>query len=147
MGGLPEFLGEYLQNPTVEGDNHMLPQAGVKGLLKLVQAVVVGEGGDDMRGISKAYEKCYSRYLITPLVRLTKEADKECVCVATTEDEMMDLDLLVEAFQHRAARLLLEVAQQLQEDAVQKGDDMHTAWNESLVQMSRVSRAHSLAIL
>jgi acyl-CoA oxidase len=30
------------QNPTVEGDNHMLPQQVVKVLLKLVQAVENG---------------------------------------------------------------------------------------------------------
>jgi acyl-CoA oxidase len=37
--GLPELLTTYLQNPTVEGDNHMLPQQVLKVLLKLVEAV------------------------------------------------------------------------------------------------------------
>ncbi|KAG7339925.1 acyl-CoA oxidase [Nitzschia inconspicua] len=37
--GLPELFTSYLQSPTVEGDNHMLPQQVIRVLLKLVQAV------------------------------------------------------------------------------------------------------------
>eukprot|EP00957_Ditylum_brightwellii_P076617 5823417-Ditylum_brightwellii.AAC.1 len=41
--GLPELFTSYLQNPTVEGDNYMLPQQVTKVLLKIVQTVQEGD--------------------------------------------------------------------------------------------------------
>jgi len=137
--GLPELLTSYLQNPTVEGDNHMLPQQSVHVLLKLVQ--VVSEGDED--GIM-AYEKCDSKYLIKPMQRIL--AGDKASCTAQNLNEIMDLDLLLEAYQHRSARLLLEVAHELQ-TKIGEGTKMNVAWNELLVEMARMSRAHAYAIL
>jgi acyl-CoA oxidase len=53
--GLPELLTTYLQSPTVEGDNQMLPQQVAKVLLKLVEAA---SSGVDL----SAYENCDRGY-------------------------------------------------------------------------------------
>jgi len=133
--GLPELLGAYLQSPTVEGDNHMLPQQVVRVLLKLVQAIV---GGDDL----DEYKNCRSKYLIKPMQNIMQG---KCHCHAKNEEEMMDLETLTKAFEHRAARLLLEVAQMVQEKSAKT--TFQKAWNECLIQMARVSKAHALSLV
>lgn len=141
--GLPELLGSYLQNPTVEGDNHMLPQQSVRVLLKLVQVVTE----NDQDGIS-AYAKCDSYYLVKPMRQIL--SGEKVKCTAKSSNEMLSVSLLLDAFQHRAARLLLNVAKELQTKVMGENGEstgMQTAWNESLIEMSRVSKAHALSIL
>ena len=58
----------------------------------------------------------------------------------------MKVKVLLEAYQHRAARLLVKVAQQIQTD-VMEGKAFEDAWNGALIQMARVSRAHSTYLL
>ena len=58
----------------------------------------------------------------------------------------MDEKVLLAAYQHRAARLLVNVAQQIQTD-VMDGKSFEDAWNGALIQMGRVSRAHSTYLL
>ena len=135
--GLPELATTYLQNPTVEGDNHMLPQQVVKVLLKMVQAV---QSGEDL----SAYDRCDSKLLI-PTLRSMMDS-KAVKCTAKSQQDMLDLSLLKEAFGHRAARLLAEVAQQIQ-TLVMNGKSMGDAWNESLIQMARVSRSYSQLLI
>uniref|UniRef100_A0A6U0E7H6 acyl-CoA oxidase n=1 Tax=Helicotheca tamesis TaxID=374047 RepID=A0A6U0E7H6_9STRA len=140
--GLPELATTYLQNPTVEGDNYMLPQQVIKVLLKLVQAVQSG----DEEEISK-YQKCDSSYLISPLQTIfTGENTKPDQFLAKTEKDVEDLNVLLHAFSHRSARMLVEVAKQLNKDLT-SGRTMQTAWNDALVLMMRSSRAHALYIL
>lgn len=138
--GLPELLGTYLQNPTVEGDNHMLPQQTVRVLLKLAQAVME----DDEDGLN-AYKKCDSYYMIRPMQQILN--GENVTCSAKTPDEMLSLPLLLEAYQHRAARLLLEIAQEMQTKVMGNKIHMQSVWNESLIQMARMSRAHALSLL
>jgi acyl-CoA oxidase len=59
---------------------------------------------------------------------------------------MMDLVALLDAFCIRAARLLVEVAGQLQ-TFIMGGMNAQEAWNQALVQMARVSRAYSQFLL
>jgi len=136
--GLPELITTYLQNPTVEGDNQMLPQQVVKVLLKLVQAVEAGEDLSD-------YENCQSRYLIPSLKSIIHSTSRE-YCEAACEDDLMNLEIMLLAFRHRAARLLVETAKDIQ-TAVMGGKTMEDAWNDALVQMARFSRGYSLFLL
>lgn len=137
--GLPELVQTYLQNPTVEGDNQMLHQQVVKVLLKLVQAI---QNGDDLAD----YDSCDSYHLIPSLEIILKTKSRE-TCGATTSDEMLNLNLLHKAFCHRAARLLVDVAVQLQKMVMKEGKCQQEAWNDSLVLMARVSRAYSQFLL
>jgi acyl-CoA oxidase len=136
--GLPELITSYLQNPTVEGDNHMLPQQVVKVLLKLVQAV---QNEDDLSD----YKGCDSSHII-PSLQSMLHSNKKRACKARCEKDMMDLVALLDAFCIRAARLLVEVAGQLQ-TFIMGGMNAQEAWNQALVQMARVSRAYSQFLL
>ena len=135
--GIPELVTTYLMNPTVEGDNHMLPQQVVKVLLKLVQ--VVQADGD-----LSSYKKCDSYDLIAPLKAIFS-GEKETFG-AQSPEATIDLDILLKAFCHRVARLLAECAEQLQQKTMD-GKSAQDAWNESLLIMARISRAYSQYLL
>jgi len=135
--GLPELFTSYLQNPTVEGDNQMLPQQVAKVLLKLVQAV---KDGQDL----SSYEKCDARLLIPSLQSILRKKAEQCS--AASDEDLMDLDTLIKCFGHRAARLLVGVANNIQR-CLSSGASMEEAWNESLIQMARMSRGYSMLVL
>lgn len=135
--GFPELITSYLQNPTVEGDNQMLPMQVVKILLKLVK--------DVQNGKTDEWKKCDAKYLLGPVEAMLNGAETAS-CSAKTKDDMMKSNILLEAYQHRAARLLVNVAQQIQTN-VMEGKSFEDAWNSALIQMSRVSRAHSTFLL
>ena len=134
--GLPELVTTYLQSPTVEGDNHMLPQQVIKVLLKLVQAV---QSGDDLGD----YKPCDS-YDLIPSIKSTLQGYSE-TCQARSARDLLDLDLLLTAFRHRAARILVQTAAQLQGNMTNK--PMQDAWNESLVEMARASHSYAQFLL
>lgn len=135
--GIPELLTTYLQNPTVEGDNQMLPQQVIKVLLKLSQLV------QDKEDLS-SYDHCDARYLI-PSLRSIMSGQK-VLCLARSENDLMDLTVLLDAFRHRAARLLTECAQLIHSGA-QNGKTIQQSWNDTLVQMARASRGYALLLL
>mmetsp|Transcript_5797 Transcript_5797/g.8355 ORF Transcript_5797/g.8355 Transcript_5797/m.8355 type:complete len:752 (+) Transcript_5797:86-2341(+) len=140
--GLPELLGHYLQTPTVEGDNYMLPQQTVRVLLKIVQVVQSGDAED-----VASYRQCDSYYLVTVLQEIMSNNGKALKCNATNREDIMDLNTLLLAFQHRAAKLLLDVAQQLEAQMTQDHATMQESWNDALIPMAKVSKAHSLFLL
>jgi acyl-CoA oxidase len=135
--GLPELLTTYLQSPTVEGDNQMLPQQVAKVLLKLVEAA---SNGLDL----SVYENCDSSLLIPSLKKILSGSNEQCP--AMSADDLMELTLLQKAFGHRCARILLEVAKQVQ-SSVSSGMSMQEAWNNALIQMARMSRGYSMVVL
>jgi len=138
--GLPELVTTYLQNPTVEGDNHMLPQQVVKVLLKLVEAV---QKGADLAN----YQPCDCNDLV-PSLRVIMSSPSSERCRAQSKADMMNLERVVlPAFRHRAARLLVEVAVQMQTAIMQNGKSQQDAWNDAQVLMARVSRAYSQFLL
>jgi acyl-CoA oxidase len=121
----------------VEGDNHMLPQQVFKVLLKLVQTVQSSKGLD-------AYKSCESYGLVPSLQAIVQGKSEQCTAIDQTS--LCDLDTLILAFRHRAARLLVVVAQQLEHDIV-GGKSMQQAWNDGLVAMAKASRAYSLFLV
>jgi len=135
--GLPELLTTYLQNPTVEGDNQMLPQQVIKVLLKLVQSV---QNNEDL----SSYNSCDAQHLISSLHSIKN--GHVIRCPAQSASNLMDLTVLLSAFRHRAARLLAECAQQIQSDVL-NGKTTQQAWNDALIQMSRASRGYALLLL
>jgi acyl-CoA oxidase len=136
--GLPELITTYLQNPTVEGDNHMLPQQVVKVLLKLVEAVQNNEELND-------YEPCDSYHLVSSLQTILHAGSKE-TCEARCVQDMLEIPILLKAFRHRAARVLVGVAVQIQ-TSMSDGMTPQQAWNQALVEMARASRAYSQFLL
>jgi acyl-CoA oxidase len=135
--GLPELMTTYLGNPTVEGDNHMLPQQVMKVLLKLVQTV------QDNKGVDQ-YKPCLSYGLVPSLKAIIHDGHEQCAAVNT--NDLCDLPTLLLAFRHRAARLLVVVANLIR-DGVMSGKTMQESWNNALVAMAKASRAYSLFLL
>lgn len=143
--GLVELSNTYLQSCTVEGDNHMLPQQVIKVLLKLVEKI---QSGDE--DALKDYEQTDMGYLIEPLQKLVENASAngtptKSVFAFTSPEQFSDSASLLEAFQHRTACLLLDVALQLQSSM--ENSTPQEAWNDSLLAMSRASRAHACYLL
>lgn len=135
--GLPELITTYLQNPTVEGDNQMLPQQVVKVLIKLVQAV---QSGGDLKG----YADCDSADLLPSIEALLGSTRPRCS--ANDPNGLLDPNTLLKAFRHRSARLLCQVAKQIQ-SSIGKGKTFAQAWNAALVEMSRTSTAYAQFLL
>lgn len=136
--GLPELFTTYLQSPTVEGDNHMLPQQVVRVLLKLVKAVESNQGVE-------AYRLCDS-YALVPSLKTILNGGRE-QCSAITARDLCDLPTLLAAFRHRAARLLVVVAEQLNEEMTANGRSVQEGWNNGLIAMAKASKAYSLFLL
>jgi len=136
--GLPELIGTFLQNPTVEGDNHMLPQQVIRVLLKLVEAVQSDESVVDQ------YKPCDSYALVSSIRSIMNGGAEKCLGVSPKD--LCDLPTLLHAFRHRAARLLVVVGKQIK-DSVKKGMGMQESWNNSLVAMAKTSRAYSQFLL
>ncbi len=134
------MIGTFLQNPTVEGDNAMLPMQVMKILLKLVKDVQ----SEDPKAM-QAWSKCNASYLIHP-VQSMLNGHGSSLCNISSKEDMLDVDICLKAFQHRAARLLVQVASQIQQEVIE-GKSFESAWNSALIQMGRVSKAHSLFLL
>ena len=142
--GLPELFTTYLQSPTVEGDNSMLPQQVIKVLLKLVEAV---RKEDDLTD----YEPCDSYRLVPSLRSILlappSGAHAKETCQARSAKDLLELPVLVRAFRHRAARGLVDVAMHLQKSVREDGRSVPDAWNQALVEMARANRAYAQFLL
>jgi len=146
--GLVELSNTYLQSCTVEGDNHMLPQQVIKVLLKLVEKVQSGDAE-----ALKDYAQTDMGYLIEPLQKLLEGASVNDTPTkssfafpsSATDDLFLDIAMLLVAFQHRTACLLLDVAMQVQSSM--ETSSPQQAWNDCLLSMSRASRAHACYLL
>jgi acyl-CoA oxidase len=136
--GLPELMTSFLQNPTVEGDNHMLPQQVIKVLLKLVQAVQNKEGVEN-------WKACDSFALVPSLENILFGTQDRCR--AEKSNDMNDLSIILLALRHRATRLLVLVGKRLNDDMTMNGKTFQEAWNNGLVGMAKASKAYSLFLL
>lgn len=146
--GLVELSNTYLQSCTVEGDNQMLPQQVIKVLLKLVEKV---QSSDEEA--LKEYQQTDMSYLIEPLQKLVEDDAANSIPTkspfafssSVTSEHFFDTTMLLEAFRHRTACLLLDVAIQLQTSM--ETSTPQQAWNDCLISMSKASRAHACYLL
>lgn len=135
--GLPELFTTYLQSPTVEGDNHMLPQQVIRVLLKLVEAIQT----KNLKEI-ESYDSCDSYGLLPSLKAILNGQHEQCP--ARNAQDFDDLNLILDAFRHRASYLLVRVAHQMHYQVNKEGVKYQTAWNNALIAMSKASKAYSL---
>ena len=136
--GLPELFTTYLQSPTVEGDNHMLPQQVIRVLLKLVHAVQHDDGMEKY--------KSSNSFALVPSLKMILRGKAE-QCSAINANDLCDLSTLLAAFRHRCARLLVVVAKQINDDITTNNVSPKVAWNNALVTMAKASKAFSLFLL
>lgn len=121
----------------------MLPQQVVKVLLKLVQVVHQdNQDGSDL----KEYENCQSFGLV-PSLRAILNGQKETFAASSSMDVQRNLPMLLQAFQHRAASLLVTCASNLQASQVEGSLTQQESWNRGLVQMARTCRAYAQFLL
>ncbi|GMH95739.1 hypothetical protein TrST_g12682 [Triparma strigata] len=138
--GFPELLTTYQQNPTVEGDNYMLPQQTGKVLLKLLGAIIDGDGVDT---VEAEWAGCDAFYLIDGIRRLSENSAAE---VIESPEAAIDVALLLKILKRRSSRILVEVGTSINE-GLGEGAELSEVWNDSLVQIARVSNAHAGVLL
>ena len=131
--GIPELLTAYLQNVTVEGDNHMLPAQVVGILLKELRAAR-GEGA-----AAGAAATGDAAYLASSLARGAQWSARG----GSGAGGVRSAGVLIEAYTHRALRLLEGVAELLRASE-SAGASAAAAWNGALIEMSRASRGECI---
>ena len=141
--GIPELLTAYLQNVTVEGDNHMLPAQVVSILLKELRAARGRGGAAPAAPAAPASASDDAAYLATPLERGARWSARPATGSAARG--LRSAAVLIEAYTHRALRLLEGVAELLRASEA-AGASAAAAWNGALIEMSRASRAHSFLV-
>ncbi|RCI06450.1 hypothetical protein CU098_005985 [Rhizopus stolonifer] len=119
FSGLGQFYQDYLPKATWEGDNYLLTQQTARYLLKTMRSIRAGK--TDATNFSSEY---IAEYVAHP----------EAKCGFTTVSDLHHPELLLSAFKFRAASLI--------DKTVHAMDQEQTSWNDMLVDMYRISRAH-----
>lgn len=121
FSGLGQFYQDYLPKATWEGDNYLLTQQTTRYLLKTMRSVRANK----ISGKNATFSSDYiSEYLANPKARSP---------FASVHD-LSNPEALLTAFKFRAAFLI--------EKAVHAIDVEHVTWNDMLVEIYRISRAH-----
>ncbi|KAK7091567.1 peroxisomal acyl-coenzyme A oxidase 1-like [Littorina saxatilis] len=119
--GIPKIYGNVTPSITYEGENTVMMLQTARYLVKCCTMLKQGEKLPTLM-----------RYLQQPLGGSSKL------------NARLDLDQLVEAYEHRAARLVHEVSEKL-ETAAKQGQKPYNAWNANSVQLVDAATAHSKA--
>jgi acyl-CoA oxidase len=117
--GLPYLYQSYVSTNTLEGENFLLTQQTARFLLKELKAVI--------RGTSKSISTQFIKRLSNPSAFKTEKFN------VSSESDLQNHEHLVHAFSHRAARLLVELAELLKKKS----------WNDVNIEVSVLSRAFS----
>ncbi|KAI7889076.1 acyl-CoA dehydrogenase/oxidase [Mucor mucedo] len=126
FSGLGQFYQDYLPKATWEGDNYLLTQQTARYLLKTMRSVQSGKTKDKNATFSIEY---ISEYLANPQAKSH----------FTTVADLSNPEALLSAFKFRAAFLI--------EKAVYAIDIEQTSWNDMLVEIYRISRAHCQLVM
>ncbi|KAJ3143102.1 hypothetical protein HK100_010685 [Physocladia obscura] len=124
FSGLPDFLNTFLPLVTLEGDNHLLTQQTARYLLKQVRKYA-----QDPSSIPKS-EGSTTKYLGDPLLPHW--------AAVKTEKDFHKPAALLEAYAHRSKRLVVDLATKMAKGQI---------WNDSLIEMYAISKAHCQYIL
>ncbi|RCI07094.1 hypothetical protein CU098_013504 [Rhizopus stolonifer] len=123
FSGLGHFYQDYLPKATWEGDNYLLTQQTARYLIKTMRSVVA------KREESNFSSQYLSEYLSNPRAR----------CSFTRIEDLNNPELLLSAFKFRSAFLA--------DKAVHALDVQKISWNDMLIDIYRISRAHCQLLL
>ncbi|KAI8065859.1 hypothetical protein BC940DRAFT_340932 [Gongronella butleri] len=126
--GLGQFYQDYLPKATWEGDNYLLTQQTTRYLLKTYRNLRAGKMSEKAKQVNFS-ARYISDYLASPQSRCT---------VASLED-WLNPETLLSIFKNRVAFMI--------EQAVHAIDVDKTSWNDMLVEVYRISRAHCQLIM
>lgn len=143
VSGIPELLGNYIQNVTVEGENFVIAQQTTRGLLKQLA-----------RARAAVQQGAYDRP--TPVAVAGRDGDADYIydlegavsarCTAQSAKDFLSSELHCEAYKQRAAWQLREVERELAE-AEASGLPREDAWNALCPDIIRASEAHCFHVL
>ncbi|KND04432.1 uncharacterized protein SPPG_00161 [Spizellomyces punctatus DAOM BR117] len=120
--GIPGFYGTFLASNTYEGENYLLTQQTTKYLIRQLRSFQSKKTGD-LSPDTAYLQRATSADFGSEKIQSTKKAD------------LASRSVQAHALEHRAARLVLEVADM---DAVSG-----RRWTDLNVAMARAARAHS----
>ncbi|RMZ84629.1 hypothetical protein DV737_g1220, partial [Chaetothyriales sp. CBS 132003] len=120
--GMIALNNEYLSKPTVEGDNWMITQQTASYLIKRMQAVVENANQPSSESVDVQFKQYLGSATTPPAL-----------------DILSDDGALVRAFQHRVSYLAYNA---YQERVVSK-----RKWNDMMISLHNLSRAHSETLL
>ncbi|CDS03588.1 hypothetical protein LRAMOSA00990 [Lichtheimia ramosa] len=118
FSGLGQFYQDYLPKVTWEGDNYLLTQQTTRYLCKTFRAVRANGKADNFS----------SQYMLEYL------ANPNARCPINDKADLSNPEVLLSAFKFRAAFLV--------DKAVHAIDVEQRSWNDMLVEIYRISRAH-----
>ncbi|KAI9019467.1 hypothetical protein CLU79DRAFT_758946 [Phycomyces nitens] len=124
FSGLGQFYQDYLPKATWEGDNYLLTQQTARYLLKSFRSLKANKVSSPGNSFSTSY---LAEYLANPGAR----------CPVTNGP--FNPEIILSAFKFRSAFLI--------EKAVHSLDQEHCTWNEMLIDIYRISRAHCQLVL
>ena len=133
---LPDVLGTYKQNATVEGENYMIAQQTTRGLLKALAAAAAPAPAP----AAAAVEGGHAHFVANARAHLGAR------CAAAAPAELCGSAAQASAFAQRAASQLLYVQRRLQQEA-NKGLGSAAAWNACAPEIVRCSDAYCLYVL
>ncbi|XP_070533274.1 peroxisomal acyl-coenzyme A oxidase 1-like isoform X1 [Ptychodera flava] len=119
--GFPAIYGVVTGTVTADGEYSVLMLQTARYLVKCVAKAASGEK------------------LPHSIAYLTTKPESKCP--AKSENDILDLETLVNAYKHRAYRLVNEAARQLTQ-GIQAGKPQHEAWNDSHVYLIKAADAH-----
>ncbi|KAG1057147.1 hypothetical protein G6F43_001010 [Rhizopus delemar] len=123
FSGLGHFYQDYLPKATWEGDNYLLTQQTARYLIKTMRSVRAGK-------INSSFSAQYlAEYISSPQAR----------CPFVHIDNLNNPESLLNAFKFRSAFLIDKVVYAL--------DTEKMSWNDMLIEIYRISRAHCQLLL
>ncbi|KAK3809119.1 MAG: acyl-CoA dehydrogenase/oxidase [Benniella sp.] len=126
FSGMIDFHRQFLATVTYEGENALLTQQVSRYLLKLYK---------DVTQNPSVQLSDVSKYILSLKNHSSFSQEK---CSARTLEDLYDATTIHAAFQHRAARLIYELAQ---------AEKAGTAWSDLNLECMRLSKAHVQYIL
>ncbi|XP_028394641.1 peroxisomal acyl-coenzyme A oxidase 1-like isoform X2 [Dendronephthya gigantea] len=122
--GLPSIYGDHAAPAcTYEGDNIVMMLQTARYLVKCCSMIASGQP------------------LSTPTAAYLTSAVLDTACIATSSQDFRNPDILLRAYKHRAARLVLAVSRKVK-SSTSNGISAGDAWNNCSVELVRAAQAH-----
>ena len=136
--GLPQLLGTYKQNATVEGENFMIAQQTTRQLLKMMRSTSTSStSGEEDVDVDHDVDYIFHAQDIAKL---------GCAVDGSRAEDFFNPSLQVKAYRQRAAYTLLYVEKKLRE-AQDRGINPDDAWNQCCPDIIRASEAHCFYVV